>query len=254
MECVEKNSDSKADLNMFIIIITLESVIFFIALYLNYKIVMVSRQEKDERSTWKIDICHSVVLLTRSSFTILLRMITYIIPSLHQYTGKWLCYVAMFIASYCTFSIFSHSLVISIHKYMFIVHQNRIIAFGKDKASLISFWINLIFPAVLAVARIAKPISSLDGHQNPVIYNCLGKPAELAANSNETLKEKIQRVVFLVGEFDGYDDYFNDRFFGHFINVVNMIGRFLTVMLLCLIMANIMEGFLYRKIFSYIKR
>ena len=85
MDCIQNISDSKADSNTFIIVNALLSVIFSIGLYLQIKIIIVSKQEK--ASTWKIDICHSVVMIIHYGIRILFECITYTIPSLHEYTG-----------------------------------------------------------------------------------------------------------------------------------------------------------------------
>ena len=242
------NSDSKANLNTFIITNVILSVIFLIGLYIQIKIIIVSKQEKD--MTWRIDICHSVVMITHFSFRILFAMITYIIPSLHQYTGKWLCYVGYFAIVYGYLSVVSHSLVISIHKYIFIVHQNRIHVFGVDRASLIAFWINLIFPAVFAVSIIGRPWNILmEYYTISSIFNCLGMD-EKATKTNKTYIYLLRRFLFC--GFDDYDSH--DTFFGHVMNGVNMMGCFITSILLFIVLANIMEGFLYRQIFVYMKR
>ena len=246
MECVEENSNSITDLTTFIINNTLLSIIFLIGLYLHIKIIIVSNQEKDERLTWRIDICHSIVLITTCVLRILFWMVTYFIPCLHQYTGKWFCYVVWFVSGYCTISVVSHSLVISLYKYMFIVHQKRINVFGKDKASQIAFWANLVFPAVFALAFIARP----NDITVPTVADCLGRQEEFAARANETFKSRMQRRTF--GEFRDYDDH--DGFLGQLINVVNKTGCFLTSVIWWIIMSNIMEGFVYRKIFIYMKR
>ena len=118
------NSDSKDDLNTFIITNTVLAVLFLIGLYLQIKVIVVSKLEKDV--TWRIDICHSVVMITLFCFRILFEMIMYIIPSLHQYTGNWICYVGYFAILNGYLSVVSHSLVISIYKYVLILHQERI--------------------------------------------------------------------------------------------------------------------------------
>ena len=183
-------------------------------------------------------------------FRILFEMIMYIIPSLHQYTGKWICYVGYFALLYGYWSMVSHSLVVSIHKYIFIVHQTRIHVLGVDRASLIAFWMNLIFPAIIAVSIIARPWTILmDYHIIPSIFNCLGMD-EKATKTKETFIYVLRRFLFCgFDDFDGHD-----TFFGHVMNGVNMMGCFITTILLFIVLANIMEGFLYRQIFAYMKR
>ena len=133
----EHNSDLKDDLTIIIFTITLMAILFVIGLYFQIKIIILSRKEKDV--TWRIDIWHSAVMIAIFSFRILFEMITYIIPSLHQFTGKWFCYFSLFVTFYGFVSISSHSLAISISKYVLTVHQDRVRVVGQNKVSIILF-------------------------------------------------------------------------------------------------------------------
>ena len=245
----ENNSYSKDDLDIFIFTKTLIAVLFSIGLYLQNKIIILSKKEKDV--TWRIDVWHSVVMIAFFSFRILMEILTYIIPSLHQYTGKWFCYLAWFVQVYGFTSIASHSLVISIYKYFLTVHQDRIRVIGKDEASIITLWINIIFPATIAAAFVARP----NGPPFPSsITSCLKKDVEesLFSKSNERLGTRLQRFFFC--GFDHYDD--DDPYgdFGHVMNVTNILGCFVTSIIFLVVVSNIMELFVYRKIFSFMKR
>ena len=196
--------------------------------------------------TWRIDISHSVVLITYSCIHVFFRIINYSIPSLHQYTGKWICYVTLFFEVYCRMSILSHSLVIVTYKYLFITHQNRIRVFGSDKASAIIFWTNLILPAVYAVLIIARP------YIFPVIHvlSCLGMEAKNPFSDHKSIKHLLKQELFC-----GFDNtYGYDTYWEYVMNTVNLVGCFSTTLLYCIVRTNIIEIILYRKLFTYMKR
>ena len=142
--------------------------------------------------TWKIDTSHSMIMIIYFCARILCEIITYTTPSLRRYTGKWLCYVALFVNLYSEVFVMSHSLAISIYKYIFIVHQNRIHNFGTDKAHLIAFWAYLIFPRILAISFIARP--KLYAFSS--VFNCLGIQDQYNEKLNESSKELLQRFLF----------------------------------------------------------
>ena len=234
----------------FIISNVLLSLIFFVGLYLQIKVVIVSKQEKE--ITWKINICHSVIMTAHFAIRILLEGLTCIVPSLHQYTGKWFCHFLYFIDNYGAISVSSHSLATAMHKYVFIVHQFPIRHFGENRASLMSFWNNLIFPAVLAISFSAMPGIAPLGY----LFNCLEIEVDTSTEPNEMDKNmsfhqaKIKSIFFC--GFDNFESYYS--FFDKAMNVVNITGCFLTSSMRVIIMSNIIEGFFYIRIFAYMKR
>ena len=233
--------------DVFIISNVLLFLIFLVGLYLQIKVIIVSKQEKE--TTWKINISHSIVVTAHFAIRIFLESTTCIIPSLHQYTGKWFCHVLYFVDNYGAISISSHSLATAAHKYVFIVHQMRIIKFGEEKAREISFWINLIFPAVLALSFSTMPIIAPVGY----LFNCLGMEIDKSTETNEMNQDMCAKLklIFFCG-FDKFER--NDSIFDKVVNVVNITGCFLTSSLRVLIMCNILEGFFYKRIFAYMKR
>ena len=207
--------------DVFIISNVLLFLIFLVGLYLQIKVIIVSKQVKE--TTWKINISHSIVMTAHFAIRIFLESTTCIIPSLHQYTGKWFCHVLYFVDNYGAISISSHSLATAAHKYVFIVHQMRIIDFGEERAREISFWINLIFPAVLAVSFSTMPGTRPVGY----LFNCLGMEIDKSTETNEMNQDMCAKLklIFFCG-FDKFER--NDSIFDKVVNVVNITGSFLT--------------------------
>ena len=245
MSCEQDSCATQGDFKTFVIANSFLVIIFLIGLYLQIKIIVASKVEKGV--TWRIDMCNSIVMIIFYSFRIVGEIIIYNVPVLHVYTGKWFCYVALFINMFGAFSVISHSLVVSVYKYVFIVHQKLIRYVGVDNASLASFWISLVLPATLAVSFIARP--TLPSYSS--VYSCLGMNDEKSAHANESSTEKIKMLLFC-----GFDDFSDIQYgvFDYFINIVNMMGCFITVMLVVFILANIMEAIIYQRIFSFIKK
>ena len=68
--------------------------------------------------TWKLDITNSILLLVHFGQKLLLHGVTFLVPDLSIHTGDWLCYVAKFITYYLSLYTMTHSLVVSILKYV----------------------------------------------------------------------------------------------------------------------------------------
>ena len=132
-----------------IIHILVQVLLFCAGLFIQIKIILVCKKEKDK--TWQIHISHSIVLIIYYTFTIPFDAITYFIPFLSQYTGHWLCYIASFITLYGYYSAGAHTLLISVMKYVFIVHDKKVREIGEDKIKKAFFLINLAHPLLLTI-------------------------------------------------------------------------------------------------------
>ena len=244
MTCIS-NSTSQHDFATFIIANTVLITTFLIGLYYQVQIIISSRKERGV--TWRVDMCNSIVMIFFYSFRISFEFVTNFVPVLHPYTGRWFCYMTLFINIFGAIFIISHSLVISIYKYIYIVHQDLIRYIGVNTASLASFWLSLALPLTLTVLFVSQP--TIPSYSS--IYNCLGMDLEKSIHVNESSSLKVKRLLFC-----GYDD-FSELDYGvidYFINIINMMGCSLSILVVLIIITNMAEAFFYHRIFSFIKR
>ena len=250
MSCdINVNNDSDPiDLKSFVASITTLLILFFIGLYLQIKIIKVSIETKGVN--WKVDIQHSITMIIFFSIRICFEMVTYFIPALHQYTGSWFCYLILFINQFGTVSVFSHSLVIAIYKYIYVMHNTFILSIGEDNANLVSVWISIIFPAVFAISLTARPSSTILHYSS--VLSCVGMEVE---KDTQTHKPWIQRLktFFTCGFVDTSNHEIND-IWNQFIDIINVAGCSITSVLLSIIVLNILEVFFYCRLFAYAKR
>ena len=244
MSCEQSSGDSQGDFTTFIIANTFLTIIFLVGLYLQIKIIISSNVERGV--TWRLDMCHSMVMIVFYSFRIFFEIIIYFVPVLYVYTGKWFCYIALFFNLFGAISISFHSLVVSVYKYVVIVRQDLIRKVGVDNASLTSFWASLIIPAALAVSFVARPTIP----EYASIFNCLGMKVEKSAHANESSTEMIK-----TGLFCGFDDFSDDQYgaIDYVMQIVSMLGCFVTIMVAIVMSVNIIETFIYQRIFSFMK-
>ena len=132
--------------------IAIQVILFFIGTFIQIKTISICKQEKG--ATWKIHVIHSVILIINFTFNISFDSVIYFMPSLSNITGPWICYLSSFLAYYCFYSIVANSLIISIMKYLFIVHQ---ILPSSEKGSRIKsvfIFIYLLHPLFLTICNI----------------------------------------------------------------------------------------------------
>ena len=246
MISVDNNNESGDDLDYLIVSIISCSLLFLIGLYLQIKIIMVSKRDKDV--TWKLDSCHSIVMIVFYSHRIIFEIINHWIPSLHEYTGNWFCHFGLFMNLFGAISLVSHSLTISMYKYVYIVHNKVVLTIGVDKAGWISFWLGLLFPSTMAVSFMARPATP----SYSCVYNCLGKEAHKSTKVNESSVEKIGMFLFCgFADYDSHDSYGS---FDRFMDITNITGCFITSTMVLIIVSNVLEVFIYLRIFSFIRR
>ena len=235
------------DLHSFTAAITTLLVFFFIGLYIQIKIIIVSMREKGVN--WKVNIVHSIVMMTFFGVRISFEIVTYFIPSLHLYTGSWFCYLTLFVNQFGVASVLSHSLVVAIYKYIYVMHNDFILSIGENKASSISAWISILLPLVLGISFTARPSSFLSYSS---VLNCLAMKVEKDTHANVPWS-RIFKYYFTCGFADS-TDHTRYKLFNLFINIIAILGCSLTSALLVVIVLNILEVVCYCRLFAFARR
>ena len=126
--------------------------LFIIGTFIQIKIVSVCRREQG--ATWKIHVVHSIVLVINFAFNISFDAAMHFFPSVAFYTGKWICYLSSFVIYYCFYSIVANTLVVSVMKYLFIVHGITTSSEKGLKVKKRFLILSLMHPLFLAVSYI----------------------------------------------------------------------------------------------------
>ena len=234
-------------LHSFTATITTLLVFFFIGLYIQIKIIIVSLREKSVN--WKVNIVHSIVMMIFFGVRILFEIITYFIPALHKYTGSWLCYLTLFLNQFGLASLLSHSLVVAIYKYVYVMHNDFILSIGENKAGSISAWISIAMPLVLGISFTARPSSFLSYSS---VLSCLAMKVEKDNHAHVPWSRKV-KTYFTCGFLDS-TDHKGNKIWNQVINVIAVLGCSLTSALLVLIMLNIFEVVCYYRLFAFARR
>ena len=185
------------------------------------------------------------------TFRIGFQLVIDIFPSIHEHCGTWICYLALFIQIFCGLLMVSNSLLVALYKYLYIVRHDLLcyIALSEEKASVVLICSNILIQAVLSISAIARP--SKIRFQS--ISICLGHNIKTSEEMDQTTPKVMLRNFF----FGGLDDYIADQSNGIFsivMNVINITGCFLTSVVFFVVLTNLLEIFLYQRIFARMKR
>ena len=114
MNNVLGKSISMLDIVTLIIVALVMITLYGTGVYLHTKIIKMSKIEKS--ITWKLDITHSILIISLYGLHILVHYTTYMVQDLYLYTGTWFCYSAKVIATLSNLYVASHSMIISLMK------------------------------------------------------------------------------------------------------------------------------------------
>ena len=107
---------------------------------------------------------------------------------LREVVGDWYCIVGQFWVSYGAIVILFHSLIVGLTRYVFVVHNERVLKLGKERTKKIAFWLSILMPLVATIwslfnRRDTSPVASFNKckgiHHNVfLIENSIGSTAK----------------------------------------------------------------------------
>ena len=234
----EKEVTLEDDDNLWILKLLWDIFIYLIGAYINWKILIVSRKTKDK--TWKEDMVHSTSMMIAMFWMTVFENATLHVKVLSMYTGGvWFCYLSAFIYSYNTYIGGFHSFAICFMKYIYIVHHENVRIFGDEKLQKIFFLTYIIHPLVLTIPTVIL----LDFEAYPSLIGCFDLEEEVKDRyvSDGLARMFLCKLTFEEGD-NGFLYYLGQSFCG------------LKIIWVLVLSSNILEAFLYFKIFQFMRR
>ena len=224
---------------------------YSIGAYFHLRIIKVSK--KDKELTWKLDVINSVIILVMQFNNLSLQIITYGVTNLYIYTGEWFCYASKVIAFYSNAYVVGHSLIISILKYIMIVHWKKVRDWGNSKLLAVCSGIDVLHPILTILIWLGiRPdfFWAYDGMAQ--IDRCLGDPKDMWNSAyDELLPNKSLSKIHNLCRFAGATQSSNLEF------VIHVLETFLCWVIVAwgyLTSFNVLEILAYCLTFRYISR
>ena len=158
--------------------VLVQILLYGLGLFIQIKNISICIAEKSK--TWQIDIFHAIVMTISFACRIPFMAVVYLSPDSFLSIGSWICYIFAFEFTFAFHSINSHSLIIAIMKYVYIVHAMKARMFGENKIKTIFFFINLALPLILTIDFM---ITS-DFHRSGNLQTCFNPRIEKDASYN----------------------------------------------------------------------
>ena len=220
--------------------ISAQILLFSIGTFIQVKLICLSYKERGK--CWQIYVVHSVVLIISFTFIIPFVAIMHFIPLLSQHVGYWVCYVASFITYYSFYSIAAHSLVISVMKYLQVVHFQKVRKWKETTLMHCIFIINLLHPLVFTISNIATS----DWGSNTSLNSCFKKTAEESGKYNSSV-DTIETPFLCAFQNSNSEDMDASYIFKRCLCFIRTIVNIVTS-------SNVIDGYFYFKIFNKMKR
>ena len=224
-------------------LITLETILYLIGLFIQCKIIFVTWKDK-EGKTWQIHLIQAIAIIIYFAFSIPFWNLTSNIPGLSSYTGEWFCYVAIFINIYGFYIITFNSLLVAVMKYTFIVHYQKVLMFGENKAKKV--FLSLIFTVPFTFAIMTCLTKDIDGYSD--LVSCFGL-TDIFKKKYNTWEKRVQK--FFMCNIDWSERDISEKYEWYviqqiFCGIKSVIGL--------VVNTNFPEAYLYYKIFGKMKR
>ena len=220
-------------------------VVVLMGIYVQYKIRAMLR--RDTCLINHVLSAYSVIQMMFWPFMLIFNdILTSFVYPISDVTGSWLCDICVVLICYGRLHILFHTFIVALMRYVFVVHDDRVVKFGKQRAKRIFFWISLIWPMMSTAWLLFQAIYFRKefSFARTLISKCYGNHHNMFMT--EDLLDWKKYCTLEVYEMDGYFEKFSElvqRGFCVGFAVVNLI-----------VLSNVAEGLLYWRVMKRLKR
>ena len=150
IDIFKSNISAGAILNVIVQII-----LYFMGVLINTKIIFTCWQSRNHNKSWQLHILYSLSCIILFIFDIPFWIFSMSSTSLSSFMGEWICYLAIFMNSFFVIIILMNSLLVSITKYIFVVHWDKALVYGHEKIQWASVILSVLITIPGAIVRTA---------------------------------------------------------------------------------------------------
>ena len=187
---------------------------------------------------------YSLTSIICCPISIIFTCATDFIHPLNEVIGQWFCTLAWIITFFFFSVITFQSFIVAMMRYCFIVHDEKVRKFGKEKTKRIFEFLTLFIPLMLVI---------LEGIENPELHpfiyinRCYGKDHRLFLMDHSNFQ--VSNPYFC--QFENHND---EGTYGTVLQILRKSSCISRMVINILMGFNFSEAILYYKIFSHMKR
>ena len=225
-----------------VIFFLLKSLVVIISEVVAIKVLKLTKKEKS--ITAEVTKFYLYTLMILSPLRLLFNTT---IDSLHpvsEIIGHWFCTVCEYMHLFAMVIILSNSFIACVMRYYFIVHNEKVASYGKQKLKRIFFCLTISNPVLTCIIyALARPELSPNSHFN----KCYGDDHKVFLIETSTLEALEQNFL----DFEIHEQ------LGLATDIILLLRKALRILwktIFTLIGFNVVEGFIYYRIFSHMIR
>ena len=166
------------------------------------------------------------------------------IHPMNQVVGQWFCDFGYIVFYFLGNIIIFHSFIVALMRYFFIVHETKVNDYGKEKVESIFLILSICFPLIVVTW---KGLEGADLNAMSFINKCYGKHHRVFLVETSTL-DVVKR------NFCGLETYEIEDSFSNVVAISSQFSCIVVESIMIIIGLNIVEGFIYIRIFVHINR
>ena len=153
-----------------IVFITIRATLLILAEFIHIKLFQMVKKENG--LVKDVTQLYSLTLMISCPIWILFISITDWINPANEVIGQWFCTIG-WISTFLAWNIISfHSFIVAVMRYVFIVHEEKVKNYGKEKARRIFLYLSFFIPLIVVIWRV---IENTDLDVMAYVNKCYGR-------------------------------------------------------------------------------
>ena len=204
------------------------------------KVVILMKRENGILS--EVTILFMITQMVFHPILIFFELTVNLIHPVDEVMGPGVCYVAWLFYSFSTSIVLNYSFIAAIMRYIFVVHEERVIQHGKEKIKRYFLYLSVAVVIIVIIMRIIDGTSSLS-----FINKCYGRDHEvflIETSSLAVLKRKFWESA----------EQQHQSLVDKLIEIAKRALKVLDSVQFLVLGFNVTEGIIYKMIFSHLDR
>jgi hypothetical protein len=225
-----------------IVFITIRVLMLILAEFIHIKLFKMAKKENG--LVKDVTQLYSLTLMIGCPIWVFFITITDWINPVNEVIGQWFCTIG-WISTFLAWNIISfHSFTTAMMRYVFIVHEEKVKTYGKEKARRIFLFLSFFVPLIVVIwSAIAHTELDVMAYVN----KCYG-------NGHKVFLIDTSSVQITKRTFCGFENYAGTGLISTIIAKLRQVSCILTAVVMILMGCCISEGIIYYKIFSHMYR
>ena len=227
------------------------AVLFFVIRFINstvaeicnYRVLYVLKRDNGVLSDITKLQAYSNMIVT--PFRLVFITLTDFMHPLNEVFGQWICSSYWVLIKICTQMMLNHSLLVAILRFIFIVHNEKVIEYGKEKFKNWFWYLSIGIP-IFTLLWVSTDLRKLDNDAH--LNRCNG------ADHKMFLIKSWSSFGLINKNFESIENFQTNDIFAKVFAVIRRVSKLAQRLWVIFFGSNIAEGFIYYKLIQHMRR